>query len=83
MKTSNLDALLLLIIVVAFLVAVQARATTDIKMAWDFRTNEWRTIEFLADQDKIKVYTTAEDITDLVFIRYVDGRNIYAIKDMK
>ena len=83
MKVFDFNAFLLLLIVLAFILTVQARAT-NVKMAWDFRDNTWKTLEFLGDnKNKIKIYTTAEDVTNKVFVRYVAGRNIFAIKDKK
>lgn len=84
MKTFDLNGFLLLLVVVAFLLVLEARATTNVKMAWDFRDSSWKTVEFLGGHHpKIKVYTTAEDVTDLVFVRLVDGKNVFAIKDRK
>lgn len=80
MKMEHIKGLLLGLLCVLFLLSLEARAN-NIKIAWDFRTNEWKTIEFLKDKDKIKVYSTAEDITDMVIIRFVEGRNVFAIKE--
>jgi len=73
-----------LMVVVAFLIVLEAKATTNIKVAWDFRDNSWKTLEFLGSKkNAIKIYTTAEDVTDKVFVRFVDGRNVFAIKGNK
>ncbi|RLA75852.1 MAG: hypothetical protein DRG78_20200 [Epsilonproteobacteria bacterium] len=85
MKTFDFNAMFLLLVVVMFLVVLQARAdTTNIKMAWDFRSSQWRIIEFIGGKHAtIKVYTTAEDVTDLVQCRLADGKNIFIIKERK
>jgi len=84
MKTFDLNGFLLLMAVVAFLICLEAKATTNVKVAWDFRDSKWKTLEFLGGKkNAIKVYTTAEDVTDKVFVRFVDGRNVFAIKDNK
>lgn len=85
MKTFDFNALFLLLVVVMFLAVLQARADTyNIKMAWDFRSSQWQTIEFISGKhEAIKVYTTAEDVTDLVECRLVDGKNVFIIRDKK
>ena len=82
MKTFDLNALPLLLITTFFLMAIHAKAdTTNIKMAWDFRTNEWQTIEFI--REKIEIYKTSEDVTDKVLVERIKERIIFYIKERK
>ena len=78
MKTFDLNGFLLLTVLVAFLICLEARATTNVKVAWDFRDGHYKTIEFL--RDRIKVYTTSEDVTTLVAIRYEQGKPVFIIR---
>ncbi len=82
MKTFNLNALLLLPLITMFLATVHTKAETiNIKMVWDFRTNEWQTIEFI--REKIEIYKTSEDVTDKVLVERIKERIIFYIEDGK
>ena len=63
---------------------LEAKAN-NIRMAFDFRDSSWKTVEFLqGKKDKIKIYTTAEDVTDIYFAKYVNGEvKHYLIRRMK
>jgi len=83
MKTEIIKAILLGLVSILLLVALEARAdTNNVKMAWDFRTNSWRTIEFLSGRKNIiKVYATKEDVTKMVTFREIKGKYIFIIKE--
>ena len=81
MKTFDLNGFLLLTVLVAFLICLEARATTNFQVAWDFRDGHYKTIEFL--RDKIKIYATSEDVTPLVAIRYKQGKPAFVIRKGK
>jgi len=49
-------------------------------MAWDFRDNKWKTVEFITGKtNSIRVYTTAEDVTELVIAKRIDGKVVFSI----
>lgn len=76
------DVLLALVFVA--LINLMARAdTVDVKMAFDFRDNKWKSIEFIQDANKnyIRVYSTLEDITNRTFAKRVQEREIFYIKE--
>ena len=84
MKHLDINGMFLALVVVMFLFLLQARANTiDIKMAFDFRDNEWKSIEFLAHPSKIHIFETSEDITDMVLVERVEERIVFYIKDKK
>ena len=80
----KLDYLWMIIIAASFVFVAQSHGANNVKMAFDFRTSEWKTIEFISGKhDAIKVYTTAEDVTKKVEVRLLQNKEIFIIREKK
>ena len=53
-----------------------------IKEVYDFRDNKYKLAQF-TDRDKVLIYTTAENVTDLYMAELVNGKVIHYLKGKK